>query len=134
MILVDTSVLIAYLRGLDTPAVALLARLDAESAPYEIPYLCYQEVLQGARDEREWRLLHGNLSLQRLSLPANPTAVHLEAARIYFDCRRRGLTVRSGVDCLIAAQAIQAKATLLHDDDDYRRIGKVRKGFEEIRG
>ena len=134
MIFVDTSVLVDYLRGKSTPAVEMLANLDANSVPYAIPFLCGQEILQGARDEREWRLLRGNLSTQRLALPADPAALHWEAARIFFDCRRRGLTVRSSVDCLIAAQAIEAAATLLHDDEDYERIKKVRQGLRTERG
>jgi predicted nucleic acid-binding protein len=59
---------------------------------------------------------------------------HWEAARIFFDCRRHGLTVRSSVDCLIAAHAIEAKATLLHNDEDFERIRKVRKGLRTERG
>jgi len=134
MIFVDTSVLVDYLRGKSTPAVEMLASLDANGVPYSIPFLCCQEILQGARDEREWRLLRGNLSTQRLVLPAAPVTLHWEAARIFFDCRRRGLTVRSSVDCLIAAQAIESAATLLHDDEDYERIKKVRPGLRTERG
>ena len=134
MMYVDTSVLIDLLRGKATPAAEFLASLEANDVPYAIPLLCCQEVLQGARDEDEWRLLHENLSAQRLALPADPAALHWEAARIFFDCRRRGITVRSSVDCLIAAQAIEAKATLLHDDEDFERIRKVRKGLRTERG
>ena len=134
MMYVDTSVLIDLLRGKATPAAEFLASLEANDVPYAIPLLCCQEVLQGARDEDEWRLLHENLSAQRLALPADPAALHWEAARIFFDCRRRGITVRSSVDCLIAAQAIEAKATLLHDDEDFERIRKVREGLRTERG
>lgn len=134
MILVDTSVLIDFLRGKDTAAVKLLARLEASDIPFAIPIVCCQEVMQGARDEKEWRLLHEHLSLQRLAVPADPVKLHWEAARIFFDCRRQGLTVRSSVDCLIAAQAIEAKATLLHNDEDFERIRSVRKRLRTERG
>ena len=134
MIYVDTSVIIDLLRGKATKAADFLAGLDANEVPYAIPLLCCQEVLQGARDEDEWRVLHENLSAQRLAAPVDPAALHWEAARIFFDCRRRGITVRSSVDCLIAAQAIAAQATLLHDDEDFERIKKVRKGLKTERG
>jgi len=134
MILVDTSVLIDLLRGKTTPATDFLARLEADDVPYAIPLLCCQEVMQGARDEAEWRLLDANLSAQRLAVPSDLVALHREAARIFYDCRRRGITVRSGVDCLIAAQAIAAKATLLHDDEDFERMKKVRNGLKTERG
>jgi len=38
------------------------------------------------------------------------------------------------VDCLITAHAIEAKATLLHNDEDFERIRKVRKGLRTERG
>lgn len=134
MIFVDTSVLIDLLRGKSTAAADFLARLEADEVPYAIPLLCCQEVLQGARDDTEWRLLHENLSTQRLAAPSDLPALHFEAARIFYDCRRRGITVRSSVDCLIAAQAIAAKATLLHDDEDFERIKKVRRALKTERG
>lgn len=126
MIVVDTSVLIDYLRGSTTPATERLGAMEADDVPFAIPMVCYQEILQGARDEKEWRTLDAYLSTQHLLVPAAPLALHREAARIFFDCRRRGLTVRSTVDCLIAAQALEAKATLLHDDNDFDRMSRVR--------
>ena len=134
MIFVDTSVLIDFLRGKRTPAVERLASLDANDTPFAIPVVCCQEVMQGARDEKEWRLLREHLSLQPLAVPVDPTALHWEAARIFFDCRRHGLTVRSSVDCLIAAHSLEAKATLLHNDQDFERIKKVRKGLRTEMG
>jgi predicted nucleic acid-binding protein len=37
-----------------------------------------------------------------------------------------GVTVRSTIDCLIAAQALENGATLLHDNRDFDRIASVR--------
>jgi predicted nucleic acid-binding protein len=85
-----------------------------------------QEVLQGARDEREWRLLDEHLATQPLVHPHDPLASHRDAARIYFECRRRGLTVRSTIDCYIAALALEHGLPLLHDDRDYEAIARVR--------
>ncbi len=126
MILVDTSVLIGALRGHHSAPIARLIDLETHGVPYAIPMLCCQELMQGAANEREWQLLKANLSTQRLVVPRDQVAVHWEAARIFFECRRRGLTVRSSVDCLIAAIALEADAELLHDDDDYHRVARVR--------
>lgn len=126
MIVVDTSVLIDFFRGARTAGAARLAQLEADDVPFAIPLVCYQEVLSGARDHREWTLLDDYLGSQRLLVPDEPVAMHREAARIFFDCRRKGLTVRSTVDCLIAAQVLRAKATLLHDDEDFERMSAVR--------
>jgi len=105
MIFVDTSVLVDYLRGQGHCGGRDAGQPGHQQRPLRHPVPLCQEILQGARDEREWRLLRGNLSTQRLALPADQAALHWEAARIFFDCRRRGLTVRSSIDCLIAAQA-----------------------------
>ena len=51
---------------------------------------------------------------------------HRQAARIYFECRRRGVTVRSTIDCLIAQLVIDHAGILLHEDDDFERIREVR--------
>ncbi|SRR6266545_3042601 len=126
MIIVDTSVLIDFLRGATTSAAQRLAQLEADEVPFAIPLVCLQEVLQGARDEREWRLLHDYLASQRLLEAREPLALHVEAARIFFDCRRRGVTVRSTVHCVIAAEVLRNKGTLLHDDEDFERMVKVR--------
>ena len=123
--IVDTSVLIDFLRGRETPAVALLEHLEREGTPYRIPVICCQELLQGARDQRQWEVLEEHLSGQRLLWPDEPWESHRLAARIYYDCRRKGITIRSTVDCLIAALAIGADATLLHDDEDFERMRAV---------
>jgi predicted nucleic acid-binding protein len=56
----------------------------------------------------------------------HPVESYLEAARIYFDCRRRALTVRSSVDCLVAQVALDNKLVLLHSDRDFDAIARVR--------
>ncbi len=126
MILVDTSVLIDYFRGAVNGPVERLALLLEEGADVRIPAVCCQELLQGARDEDEWRLLESYLTTQELVVPGDPVAAHLEAARIYFDCRRRGVTVRSTLDCYIAQLALERDALLLHNDEDFVRIAEVR--------
>ena len=128
MVLVDSSVLIDFFRGRSTPAVRFLSEIEAsgEAAGWALPLVCLQEILQGAKDEREWKLLRSALESQEIVGPGDPLAVHLEAARIFFDCRRKGLTVRSSTDCLIAALALERGDVLLHDDADFDAIAKVR--------
>jgi len=126
VIVVDTSVLIDFLKGTKTAAVKRFSELESDEVPFAIPIVCMQEVLQGARNEKEWRLLDRYLSTQRLLIPQDSLELHREAARIFFDARRRGLTIRSTVDCAIAAQVLSVKGTLLHDDDDFDSIARVR--------
>ena len=126
MIVVDSSVLIAFFRGHQNPAVERLVRLTTDEIPFLLPGVCFQEVLQGARDEREWGILEEYLGSQELLFSANPALTYREAARIYYACRRRGLTLRSTVDCFIAQLTLEVDGTLLHNDGDFESIALVR--------
>ena len=126
MILVDTSVLVDFLRGSETKATQELERALAAGNEIVLTPEVVQEVLQGARDESEWRTLKRYLASQTVVRSRDPLATHLAAARIFFACRRSGLTVRSSVDCLIAQRALEGGLPLLHDDRDYEAIRQVR--------
>ena len=126
MIIVDTSVLIAFFQGHMTAQARRLQRLEVEQTPFAIPMVCCQEVLQGAKNDREWELLHSYLETQVLLTPQNHWSIHVEAARIFYDLRRQGLTIRSTIDCYIAALVLEADGILLHDDRDFEKVKKVR--------
>ena len=83
-----------------------------------------QEVLQGLRpgvQSEEFRAAF--LAIPVLSDPL-PLSLFLEAAAIYSLGRRRGLTVRSASDCLIAAIAIENRVPIWHRDRDFSAIAK----------
>lgn len=126
MILVDASALIPFLRGTDTAATRCLAQAIEADVPLYLTPIGVQEVLQGARDEQEWRRLDSYLSTQPLIEPEHALGTCCGAARIYVDCRRRGLTVRGTIDCLIAQPALHHDWVLLDDDRDYEIIRRVR--------
>jgi hypothetical protein len=64
-----------------------------------------------------------------LALPMVESPVGLpvfdEAVTLYRTARRAGLTIRSGVDCLVAACAMRHGLTVLHHDRDFRHLVKV---------
>ena len=123
MILVDTSVWIDVLRDrTGREATALDAALDGDEAV--LTRFHQLELLQGARDEREWSLLVDYLDAQGY-LECGP-GMWSEAARIFFDLRRTGKTVRSPIDCCIAQIAIDHDVLLLHRDRDFETIARVR--------
>jgi len=123
MILVDTSVWVDLLRDRTGRVRTALERAlhgdDAVLARFH-----QLELLQGARDEREWTLLRDYLDAQ-VYLECQPES-WIEAARIYFELRRRGRTVRSPIDCCIAQIAIEHDVVLLHRDRDFETIADVR--------
>ena len=125
MILVDTSVLIDFFRGVRGEAVEKLERVLETAVPFGINSFIFQEVLQGAASEKEFLLLEKYLRTQRFYHLADPIESFAKAARIYMDCRKRGLTVRSTIDCLIAETALEHDLLLLHQDNDFTAIAQI---------
>jgi predicted nucleic acid-binding protein len=125
MILVDTSVLIDFFRGVEAETVRKLEQVLQRGIPFGINSFIFQEVLQGAASEKEYSLLDGYLRTQRFYHLADPIESYAKAARIYMDCRKKGITVRSTIDCLIAQTALEHDLLLLHSDSDFTAIARV---------
>ena len=130
MILVDTSVLIDFLKGNQKEAAEKLDVAIAPSLPYGVADITYQEVLQGAADEKSFKKLKTYLDTIPLYSPTLGRKSFAAAARIYFRCRKKGYTIRSTVDCLIAEVAVEHRLRLLHNDRDFDRIAKVVPNLE----
>ena len=122
MFLIDTSVWIAVFRD-RTDAVRQSLSAIINEQPIFLSRFTQMELLQGCRDEREWRLLEAYLQDQDYIEPAPNTWV--SAARIYYDLQRQGLTVRSSIDCCIAQLAIEHQLILIHNDRDFETIARV---------
>ena len=123
MILIDTSVWIEIFRDKTGNIVkAFQKAIGAEN--YAISRFQQLELLQGAADEKEWGLLEKYLSTQYYLEASQDTWP--EAARIYFELRRKGVTINSPVDCCIAQIALENNAFLLHRDKDFEKISRVR--------
>lgn len=123
MNLVDTSVWVAVLRDRSGAKQAAF-RAAVADAPVALSRLTEYELLAGSRDQAEWRLLASYLDDQ-LYVPF-PDESWRDAARIYFDLRRQGLTVSGPVDCAMAQSALENDAVLVHRDRDFEIIARVR--------
>ena len=123
MILIDTTILVDVLRDASGVSAERLLTLLGEE---EIAFARFTEleVLMGARDEAEWDGIQRYFQAKAMLEP-NPQSWR-NSARIYFDLRRTGRTVRSIVDCCIAQIAIERDLTLLHNDRDFETIASVR--------
>ena len=115
MILIDSSAWIEFLRATGSPTCERVDQLLGEDIATCHPVR--MEVLAGARHETHLGELRGLLA--RASIIPTEATDFEEAASLFRACRRRGETVRKLIDCLIAAQAIRAGATLLHADADF---------------
>ena len=121
MILVDTSVWIELFR--QSTELDLAAKLDIEEAVTCLPVI--QEVLQGFDDQAAYRIAHEAMfALPIVESPLNDEVYQL-AVDLYRSARRAGLTVRSGVDCLIGACALRNSLTVLHHDRDFDALARV---------
>ena len=121
MVLVDTSIWIEVFRK---PArLKLEAIVDFDDVVTCLPVV--QEVTQGFRDEHAFRQAREAMyALPIVESPMSADVFH-QAADLYRTARRGGVTVRSGVDCLIAACAIRHGLDVLHHDRDYDALAKV---------
>ncbi len=125
MILVDTSVLIGYFRGQTGPIIDQFEDIMTREIPFGINSYIFQEVLQGAKDNREFSKLKTYLEpLIFYEFLDNKTS-HEQAARLYMRCRQSGITIRSTLDVIIAQCAIEHQLLLLHNDKDFDAIAKV---------
>ncbi|MBW1772113.1 MAG: PIN domain nuclease [Deltaproteobacteria bacterium] len=123
MILVDTSVWIEILRDKTGNIVnAFHERIGTDN--YVMSRFNQLELLQGAKNQREWEILDDYLWSQYYLEASEST--WREAARIYFELRKKGVTINSPVDCCIAQIAMEHGAFLLHRDKDFERISRIR--------
>ena len=126
MILVDTSVWIDFLAGGKRQAIR-----ERDLLRFATCGPIVQEVIQGLRPGTQSDVFRAAfLALPILSDPT-PLRLFISAADIYSQGRRKGLTIRSSVDCLIAAIAIDNKVPVWHRDRDFEAIARY-TGLEAI--
>ncbi|KAF0240530.1 MAG: putative nucleic acid-binding protein contains PIN [Planctomycetota bacterium] len=121
MILVDSSVWIETFRARKPLKIESVVEFDEIVTCLPV----VQEVLQGFRDEGAFRVARE--SLLALPMVESPITTGLveEAVGLYRAARRQGLTVRSSVDCLIAACALRHQLTVLHRDRNFDLLARV---------
>lgn len=121
MVLVDTSAWIEVFRR--PTRLAIESVVDFDEIVTCLPVV--QEVLQGFTAEDAFRA--GRDAMLALPMVESPLRAEVfgEAVDLYRRARRAGVTVRSGVDCLIAACAIRHGLVVLHNDRDYPALAAV---------
>ncbi|MBZ4687448.1 MAG: hypothetical protein PWQ96_1415 [Clostridia bacterium] len=131
MVLVDTSVLISFFKGIKNEQVKKLEEIITKGIPFGINNYIYQELIQGTKTKKEFDLLKDYLSTQRFYGLKNGLRSYENAALLYFNCRKKGITIRSTIDLLIAQTAIENNLYLLHDDRDFSYIARAEKRLKE---
>ena len=127
MILVDSSVLIDFLKGRKNISAKKLEEIIERNIPFGITSFIYQEILQGAKTLSEFNLLQEYLSTQVFYHPIDKIKSYENSAKLFFNLRRKGITIRSTIDCLIVQIAKENNLFLLHNDKDFKQICNLAK-------
>lgn len=123
MILADTSAWIELQRGTGSAVDERMAHLLEFGPLPTITEPVIMELLASRRsDEEVAGIRQGLLAFEMV--PVGGLATWERASAIQRTCRARGETVRSMIDCLIAAVAIRESASLLHLDRDFDVIAR----------
>tara|TARA_R110002049_G_scaffold279737_3_gene458815 strand:+ start:454 stop:855 length:402 start_codon:yes stop_codon:yes gene_type:complete len=117
MILVDTSVWIDYLNGVQNRHTDTLDAGIIEGS-VGMGDLIFLEILQGIRDDRQYRLTKQTLlTLGRIEMFGE--GMPDKCAENYRALRKKGITIRKTTDVIIATFCIERKMPLLFLDRDF---------------
>jgi predicted nucleic acid-binding protein len=122
MMIVDTNAWADFFNGVRNRYVQRLdAAMESEEDLGVIPIII-TEVLQGFRTD------HGFETARRVlvSLPVIHPSVerHVRSARLFRSLRRKGVTVRGAIDCIIAQTCLDIDGELLSPDRDFEHIAR----------
>ena len=121
MVLVDTSVWTEVFRR--RSRLRLESIVDFDEIVTCLPVV--QEVLQGFDDERAFATAREAMRALPIVEARLTAGAFDDAVALYRSARRAGVTVRSGVDCLIAACALRHGLDVLHRDRDFDELARV---------
>jgi predicted nucleic acid-binding protein len=119
-LLVDSTVWIDFINGRDTAQTEKLERHIQNRDDLCCCGFILAEVLQGIRDEKQFVATKHQFE-NLIYLEGNRSTFEL-GATIYRELRRKGVTIRNSIDCLIAATVIQHGVNFLENDRDYKFI------------
>lgn len=123
-VIADTSAWIEYLRATGSPYNAYLREAIVSDRPLAWTEPILYELTAGARSPRRAAELRA-LLLRGPILAVDGLQDWEVAAQLYRSARSKGLTVRSSVDCLIAAVALRTGSSVLARDRDFDALAEV---------
>ena len=124
-VLVDTSVWINFFKARETKASLFLKNNLSNVIIATCPVIL-QEVLQGIVSDKDFTKINSHFN-SLLRLVGNNYQLAHDAAVLYRELRKKGITVRKPNDCLIAVYAMHYNITLLEDDKDFQLIAQYSK-------
>lgn len=124
MILVDSSVWIPFFNAQQNPKVNVLKGLIEDMEDVCLTMHIVMEILQGFREDKDFQEVYRYVQMFSI-FKLRGMSSYIAAGQIYRQCRKQGITIRGGMDCIIAQTAIENGLILLHDDADFDRIASV---------
>ena len=124
MTVIDSSVWILLLNGVRHPKVEQARLLIEGPEDIGVPGIVLDEILRGLRNDSHFRRIR-DILLGDFTYLEMRQSQFLRSADIYRTLRKRGRTIRSPSDCLVAACAMEESASLLENDADFHTIAEV---------
>jgi predicted nucleic acid-binding protein len=124
LILIDASAFIEFLNRSGSREDILVERLMRNEEGIAFAEITLTEILQGIKNDQEYLEVKASLLTFPL-LTLQGAESHSAAAELYRKCRKKGLTIRSTVDLLIAQIALEHDLVLLHNDRDFEALAQV---------
>jgi len=125
IVLIDTSVWINYFKAIETRA-SLYLRNNLSNMIIATCPVILQEILQGVVSDKEFNKVSSYFNTL-FPLTGNSYDFAYEAAQLYRELRKNGITIKKPNDCLIATYAIYFNVPLLQDDKDFQLIASYSK-------
>ena len=119
MILVDTSIWVEFFKKSSKIVIPIEMIPNIAVCPPVV-----QEVLQGIKEDSVFKNIQRSLLSFKAAGENLNTDTYIEASSIYRSARRRGITIRSSIDCLIAVIALREKYQIWHQDRDFSAIAR----------
>jgi predicted nucleic acid-binding protein len=124
LILIDTSAFIEFLNHTGSPFDREIEFLLSNDEDIAIADIIITEILQGIKDDREMNEIKKSLlAFPVFSLKGIDS--YIAAAGLYRKSGKKGVTIRSTIDLLIAQIALENDLILLHNDNDFQNIAKI---------
>jgi len=126
-IIVDTSVWIdSFNPKIETHEKYELVKLIQNNNPIYLCPVIYQEILQGIKEDKTFERIKFILQQYRM-IDIDLLYITNHAIDLYRHLRKKGITIRKSIDCLIASYAIITDMYLLHNDSDFTKIASKSK-------
>lgn len=118
--LIDTTIWVKYLRGIDKTLKDKIGSLILGEAIYTSEIII-MEILRGAKSKKEYMSLYEDfIALKRIELDE---AVWEKAWMLAYNLRKKGMNIPL-TDVVISTLAIHSGCTLLHSDRHYKMISR----------